>query len=50
MTSLYLIELNNLLMYSPFASRYLVELHVRYYVIHGLFNTFSINCRITSCG
>ena len=49
-TSLHLVELNDLLMYSPFASRYLVELQVRCCVIHGLFNTFSIEYRITLCG
>ena len=49
-TSPQLVELSDLLMYSPFASRCLVELQVRCCVIHGLFNTFSIECWITSRG
>ena len=41
-TSSFPVGLNDLLAYSSFTSRYLVELQVRYFVIHGLFNTFSI--------
>ena len=41
-----LLELNDLLVYTPSASRYMVELQVRCCVIHGRFNTFSIEYRI----